>query len=66
MLHQYPELKADILKLGHHGSKTSSSIDFLYHINPNIALISSGKNNRYAHPDLEVLKKLAGNWDFMP
>lgn len=58
MLHQYPELKADILKLGHHGSKTSSSIDFLYHINPNIALISSGKNNRYAHPDLEVLKNL--------
>lgn len=58
LLHQYPNLKADILKVGHHGSKTSSLPDFLYHVHPQLALISSGKGNRYGHPDLEVLNNL--------
>ena len=58
LLHQYPNVKADILKVGHHGSKTSSLPDFLYHVHPQLALISSGKGNRYGHPDLEVLNNL--------
>jgi len=58
LLHQYPNLEADILKVGHHGSKTSSLPDFLYHVHPQLALISSGKGNRYGHPDLEVLNNL--------
>ncbi|MBP6912857.1 MAG: MBL fold metallo-hydrolase [Candidatus Pacebacteria bacterium] len=52
------ELKADVLKLGHHGSRTSSAIEFLQNVNPQIAIISAGKNNRYGHPHPEVLNRL--------
>lgn len=52
------ELKADVLKLGHHGSRTSSAIEFLQNVNPSIAIISAGKNNRYGHPHPEVLNRL--------
>ncbi len=55
------ELKTDILKVGHHGSKTSSSEDFIKMTNPKIALISVGKNNRYKHPTVEALQRLAQN-----
>ena len=48
----------DILKVGHHGSKTSSSIDFINEINPKYSIISVGKNNRYGHPNKEVLENL--------
>ncbi|MFY8329762.1 DNA internalization-related competence protein ComEC/Rec2 [Vagococcus carniphilus] len=48
-------LKADILKAGHHGSNTSSQPDFLEKISPKIAIISCGKNNRYNHPSKETL-----------
>ncbi|MDO5038029.1 MAG: DNA internalization-related competence protein ComEC/Rec2 [Tissierellia bacterium] len=47
-----------LLKLGHHGSKTSSSGAFLDRIRPRLALISSGKNNPYGHPHREVLDRL--------
>lgn len=50
--------KTNILKLGHHGSKTSSSRDFLLETNPEYAIISSGKKNRYKHPSKEVLERL--------
>jgi len=52
-------LNADILKLGHHGAKTSSSILWLEKVSPDIAIISAGKNNRYGHPNKEVLDRLS-------
>ena len=48
----------DVLKVGHHGSKTSSSKEFINEINPNYSIISVGKNNRYGHPNKEVLENL--------
>ena len=47
-----------VLKLGHHGSRTSSSEEWLRAIRPNIAVISAGLNNRYGHPHKEVLDLL--------
>lgn len=47
-----------VLKVGHHGSKTSSSIEFINEINPKYSIISVGKNNRYGHPNKEVLNNL--------
>lgn len=48
------KLKSDILKLGHHGSRTSSSASFLGFVKPDYAIISSGLNNSYGHPHKEV------------
>ena len=53
------ELKSDILKVGHHGSKTSSSADFLKAVSPRFAVIQVGRNNRYGHPTQEVLDRLS-------
>lgn len=50
-------LKADVLKIAHHGSKNSSSEDFLNKVNPKVAVISVGKNN-YGHPSSEVVSRL--------
>lgn len=58
IIKRYPNIKADVLKLGHHGSKNSSSDEFLQYINPKISIISAGKKNRYNHPNKEVLDKL--------
>lgn len=51
-------LKSDVLKLGHHGSKTSSSRNFLQAVQPNIAIISSGRKNRFRHPHKQVVSRL--------
>ncbi|PJE64780.1 MAG: hypothetical protein COU90_00745 [Candidatus Ryanbacteria bacterium CG10_big_fil_rev_8_21_14_0_10_43_42] len=51
-------LDTDILKVGHHGSKTSSSDIFLEKISPMVALVSVGRNSRYGHPHQEVLNAL--------
>jgi competence protein ComEC len=51
-------LRSDVLKLGHHGSKTSSSILWLEKVNPEVAIISAGKDNRYGHPHKEILDRL--------
>ena len=51
-------LSIDILKVGHHGSKTSSSKEFINYINPKISLISVGENNKFNHPNKEVLNNL--------
>ena len=48
----------DVLKVGHHGSKTSSSKEFIDNIKPTYSIISVGKNNRYGHPNKEVLEVL--------
>lgn len=50
-------LKADVLKVGHHGSKTSSSVEFLKIVNPKYAIISAGENNS-GLPNVEVLNRL--------
>lgn len=51
-------LKASILKVGHHGSKTSSTSEFLNIVNPQIAVIGVGKNNKFGHPNDGVLQRL--------
>ena len=48
----------DVLKVGHHGSKTSSGKNFINEINPKYSIISVGKNNRYGHPNKDVLNNL--------
>lgn len=58
LLDQYELGGVDVLKLGHHGSATSSSFDFLMKTDPLLALISVGKNNRYGHPHPDVLASL--------
>lgn len=50
-------LKANILKVAHHGSKTSSNLEFLETIKPQIALIGVGKNNNFGHPSINVLER---------
>ena len=52
-------IKSDVLKVGHHGSKTSTSEKFLGLVNPGLAIISAGKNNKYGHPHKEVTERLA-------
>ena len=58
ILKYYKELSIDVLKVAHHGSKTSSNFNFINLINPKIAVISAGLNNKYNLPDEEVIKRL--------
>ena len=51
-------LRADVLKVGHHGSRTSSSPQFLQAVGPQLAVISAGAANRFGHPHAEVLERL--------
>ena len=50
-----------ILKVGHHGSKTSSSEEFINSVNPKYSIISVGKNNKFGHPNKEVLDNLSSS-----
>jgi competence protein ComEC len=52
------KLQSDVLKAGHHGSKTSSAEAFLGNVQPKYSIISAGKDNRYGHPHEEVLDVL--------
>ena len=58
ILDKYSIYNIDVLKIGHHGSKTSSSKEFINEINPKNSIISVGKNNRYGHPNKEVVNTL--------
>lgn len=52
------DLSADVLKVGHHGSRSSSSSEFLQEVDPEYAIISVGADNEYGHPTEEVLERL--------
>lgn len=54
----YPPIDIDVLKAGHHGSRSSTSQGLLAQFTPEIVMISSGENNRYGHPHQEVLSRL--------
>ena len=58
IMKEYKYIPCDILKVGHHGSNTSSLEEFIRYLHPEIAIISCGKNNRYGHPHLSVIKTL--------
>ena len=58
LIEKYYLQDIDVLKVGHHGSKTSSGGKFITEINPKYSIISVGKNNRYGHPNKEVLNNL--------
>ena len=58
LIEKYNLQDIDVLKVGHHGSKTSSIKNFIKEINPKYSIISVGKNNRYGHPNNEVLNIL--------
>lgn len=59
LLYYYDNINIDILKVGHHGSDTSSSNAFLNATSPNISIISAGKNNKYGHPHKSVMDRLS-------
>ncbi len=58
MLNSFDDLTADVLKIGHHGSTTSTSKKFLNAVNPKYAVISVGKDNTYNHPTKTTMNKL--------
>lgn len=58
ILQDYPDLKVDVLVLGHHGSRHSSAYAFLKQLNPKLAVASAGVNNRYGHPSVQVTARL--------
>ena len=55
---KYPNLTADVLKMGHHGSKTATDPKFVQQLAPKVAIISAGRHNRYGHPNQETLVTL--------
>ena len=58
LIEKYNLQDIDVLKVGHHGNKTSSSKKFIDEIEPKYSIISVGKNNRYGHPNNEVLNNI--------
>ena len=61
MLSKGYDLSCDILKLGHHGSSTSTTNKFLTAASPAVAIVSCGKDNDYGHPHKEIMNKLNNN-----
>jgi len=61
LIEKYNLKDIDVLKVGHHGSKTSSSKEFIDEVEPKYSIISVGKNNRYGHPNDSVLNSLANS-----
>ena len=58
IIEEYPDIEIDVLRIGHHGSSTSSCEEFISYYKPDIAIISVGANNRYGHPTEEVINRL--------
>jgi competence protein ComEC len=59
LLHRYGEdLRGEVLKVGHHGSSTSTTETFLEAVGPTVALVSAGRGNRYGHPHRVVVDRL--------
>lgn len=58
MIEAGEDLKADVLKIGHHGSSTATTKAFLQAVNPQVAVISCGKDNSYGHPHEETMQRL--------
>jgi competence protein ComEC len=61
LLAQGDDLRADVLKIPHHGSKYSSSAEFLRAVNPRVAVIEVGTQNTYGHPAPQTLARLASS-----
>lgn len=61
IMEHYPQLDADILKVGHHGSSTSSYSEFIEQISPELGIIQCGLNNKYGHPTEKTVKTLEEN-----
>jgi competence protein ComEC len=59
--HARAELRADVLKVGHHGSRTSTTPEFLAAVRPRVALVSVGLGNDYGHPSPDVMQQLASS-----
>ena len=64
MNHLFFLIRSKILKTGHHGSRGSTGAEFYHLVNPEVAVISAGKRNRYGHPNWEVVNRLrkTGAW----
>ena len=58
IMNDYESIPCDILKLGHHGSDTSSSDKFIQYTSPEVAIVSCGKNNKFGHPNKSVVDTL--------
>jgi competence protein ComEC len=58
---RYPNLRAEVLQVPHHGSKTSSSLAFLTHLSPTLAIVSAGYLNRWRMPVAEVRQRYTAN-----
>lgn len=58
LIKAFPKLKIDVLKVGHHGSNTSTHKTFLETVEPRYALISAGENNVYGHPTPDIIERL--------
>lgn len=65
LMKKYKLNEIDILKVGHHGSNSSSTKEFVNLIKPKISIISVGENNKYGHPDNEVLNNLKNSQIYM-
>ena len=61
IMERYSNIPCDVLKVGHHGSKTSTSDTFVKYLSPKEAIISCGKNNKYGHPHDSVIRTLKNN-----
>lgn len=58
LVNQNNNLKSDILKVGHHGSVTSTHVGFLNQVQPSVAIVSAGIHNRFGHPHPKVIERL--------
>src|SRR5699024_11704545 len=61
IIEKYHDLWSDIIKVAHHGIKTSTADQFVKILKPQYAIISVGLNNRYGHPNIETLRTLNAN-----